>query len=62
MASVSCLSTYKERSDFYSAVAEKDANYVGRQIHAARKDLKISLEQFSRKCSITTRLVTHPYP
>ena len=48
MASVSCLSTYKERSDLYSAVAEKDANYVGRQIHAARKDLKISLEQFSQ--------------
>ena len=48
MASISRLNTYKEQSSFYDAVAEKDANYVGKQIHAARKDLKISLEQFSQ--------------
>ena len=48
MASISPLSTYKEQSNLYDAVAEKDANYVGKQIHAARKDLKISLEQFSQ--------------
>ena len=44
MASISRLTTYKEQSSFYDAVAEKNANYVGKQIHAARKDLKISLE------------------
>ena len=43
MASISPLNTYKEQSNLYDAVAEKDANYVGKQIHAARKDLKISL-------------------
>lgn len=49
MASISPLNTYKEQSNLYDAVAEKDANYVGKQIHAARKDLKISLEQFSQR-------------
>ena len=51
MASIRHLSTYKEQSGFYNAVAEKDINYVGNQIHAARKDLKISLEQFSQLLS-----------
>ena len=51
MASISPLNTYKEQSNLYDAVAEKDANYVGKQIHAARKDLKISLEQFSQRLS-----------
>lgn len=48
MAAIRRLITYKEQSSFYDAATEKDVNYVGRQIHTARKDLKISLEQFSQ--------------
>ncbi len=48
MAAIRRLNTYKEQSSFYDAATEKDVNYVGRQIHTARKDLKISLEQFSQ--------------
>jgi len=48
MAPVRHLNTYKTVSINYDAAAEKEANYVGRQIHAARKNMKISLEQFSQ--------------
>ena len=45
MASISPLNTYKEQSNLYDAVAEKGANYVGKQIHTARKSLKIRLSR-----------------